>query len=99
MRGQESDHLAWTKNPLLNVAKAVELKKLRRDVPLKIIIDGFSRDDLSLFKLYAEGLSPERIAEETANEVESVRYQLLKIEHKIIHRTRANSTHLFELHC
>lgn len=52
MSGPESDHLAWIKNPLLNIEKAVELKKLRRDVPLKMIVDGLSRDEISLFTLY-----------------------------------------------
>lgn len=94
VNGDESDRLAWTKNPLLNIEKAVELKKLRRDVPLKIVVDGLSRDELSLFTLYeVEGLTPERIVEKTANDVESVRYQLLKIEHKILYRTRIGSTH------
>lgn len=89
MSREESDHLAWTKNPLLNIEKAVELKKLRRDVLLKIIVDGLSRDELSLFTLYrVEGLSPERIAEKMGNDIESVHYQLLKIEHKMIYRDR-----------
>ena len=48
MSGEESDHLAWTTNPLLNIEKAVELKKLRRDAPLKIVVAGLSRDELSL---------------------------------------------------
>lgn len=52
MSGAEGDHLAWIKNPLLNIEKAVELKKLRRDVPLKTIVDGLSRDEISLFTLY-----------------------------------------------
>ncbi|HKR13053.1 MAG TPA: hypothetical protein VJT15_13420 [Pyrinomonadaceae bacterium] len=55
MSGEESDHLEWIKNPLLNIERAVELKKLRRDVPLKII------RDLSLFTLYEERLTPKRI--------------------------------------
>jgi hypothetical protein len=93
MSGEESyRHLAWTKNPLLDIEKAVELKKLRRDVPLKIIVDGLSQDELSLFTLYKEGLTPESIAEKTANDIELVRYQLLKIEHKIIYRARTDRT-------
>jgi hypothetical protein len=47
MSGEESDHLAWTTNPLLNIEKAVELKKLRRAVPLKIIFAGPSQDALT----------------------------------------------------
>ena len=90
MSVEEHDHLAWTRNPLLNIEKAGEMKKLRRDVPLKIIIAGLSRDELSLFTRYKEGLTPERIAEEMGNDVESVRYQLLKIEHKIIYRSRTD---------
>ena len=60
MSGEESDHLEWTKNPLLNIEKAVELKKLRRDVPLKIIAVRLRRDDLSLFTLSKEGGTAER---------------------------------------
>jgi hypothetical protein len=93
MSREESDYLAWTKNPLFNIEKAVELKKLRRDVTLKIIVDGLSEDEKSLITLSnSEGLTPERIAVKTANDVELIRYQLLKIEHKIIHRGRTDST-------
>ena len=33
------DHLeqAWTNNPFLNIDKSIELRKLRREVPLKLI--------------------------------------------------------------
>ena len=93
MSGEEGDHMAWTKNPLLNIQKAVELRKLRRDVPLKIIVAGLSQDEISLFTLYkVDGLTPEIIAEKMANDVELVRYQLLKIEHKFIYRARTDST-------
>ena len=30
----------WTSNPLLNIDKAIEMKRLRREVPLKIIFSG-----------------------------------------------------------
>jgi DNA-directed RNA polymerase specialized sigma24 family protein len=103
MSGHEDDHVghqsqlhqaftepAWTSNPLLNIEKAIALKKLRREVRLKIVLSGLSREEINLLTLHrVEGLTPKRIAEKIREDVELIRYQLLKIERKIIHQVRA----------
>lgn len=81
-------HRALLFNEVFTGVDPEQLEEIREELPLQMILHGFSEDDLKLLKLHRiDDLSPKKIAERTGGNADSLRYQLIKIEAKLRYRT------------